>query len=104
MARCFVYFIQAGDQYGPIKIGTAVNVTKRLESLQTANAEELRVLAFFEANPAIEGVLHGHFRDEHIRGEWFGSAPELSEFVRRVRQREFPSWVLPYVETEDLVA
>lgn len=104
--RRFVYFIQqAEDVNGPIKIGTATNLTSRLKSLQCGNPEELRILAFVASNEALESLLHGYFRDGHIRGEWFHAyTPGLREFIRGVRRRELPTWALPYLATEEACA
>lgn len=74
----YVYFIQAGRK-GPVKIGVARNVEKRLESLQTGNHQELFVRTLIvcdEKNHAYETEkkFHRKFKYLHIRGEWFHAA------------------------------
>lgn len=91
--RAFLYFIQAGEE-GPIKIGIAANVTKRLDMLQTGNPEKLRIVGLLECHDSLEKVLHGRFRDGHIRGEWFDPwTPGLWELVTCVRRETYPSWL-----------
>lgn len=73
--NAFVYFIQSGFM-GPIKIGVAVNVKRRMESLQAGNPVELKLIAKIPcpsvANAyALENKLHKRFHKKHIRGEWF---------------------------------
>lgn len=75
MSLTFVYFIQSGEN-GPIKIGVARNIEKRIEDLQIGNPCELHLLctmpcdsknhAFFR-----ERQLHKIFSKQRIRGEWF---------------------------------
>jgi hypothetical protein len=71
----FVYFVQAGLK-GPIKIGMARSVSKRLETMQTGNAYKLHVLALIPCQTKmqaaeIEKRLHRLFFKQRIRGEWF---------------------------------
>lgn len=71
----YVYFIAAGDR-GPIKIGRARNVDKRLETLQTGNHLELILLATIYCHSSehaaeVEHKLHRIFKKQRIRGEWF---------------------------------
>jgi len=70
-----VYFIQAGDK-GPIKIGVARSVERRLEALQTGNHEELRIITKIMCEGlahayATERKFHKMFKKYRIRGEWF---------------------------------
>jgi len=76
-----VYFIQA-ETGGPIKIGTALDVSKRIAMLQTGNPEQLVVLHTFPGQRDLESALHATLREHRIRGEWFADCPE----VRRVMQ------------------
>ena len=64
-----VYMIQAG-QNGPVKIGYAEDVAKRLHNLQLGNHEKLKVLRLFKGGAAEETRLHERFADNHLRGEW----------------------------------
>ena len=71
----FVYFVQAGLK-GPIKIGMARSVSKRLETMQTGNAYKLYVLALIPCQTKLQAAeiekrLHRLFFKQRIRGEWF---------------------------------
>lgn len=79
----FIYFIQCGDRFGPIKIGTATDVHGRLVGLQTGCPTELRLLGDVDAEPNApsERDLHGRFNTQRIRGEWFAWSPELQAFI-----------------------
>lgn len=79
----FVYFIQAG-RTGPIKIGVAIDVGKRLAVLQTGNHLTLYLLAKIKCKGnksayGLESDLHKLFRSKRVRGEWFSSNIRLSQ-------------------------
>ncbi len=71
----YLYYIQAG-RTGPIKIGVAGNVQRRLESLRVGNPVILyirhlvkcksRANAYFQ-----ESEVHKRHKKQKIRGEWF---------------------------------
>ena len=70
-----VYFIQSGN-VGPVKIGVAKNVQKRLDALQTGNHMELKLITKIICEGmvhayAMEKKFHRKFKKYHIRGEWF---------------------------------
>lgn len=77
----FVYFIQSGGPAGFIKIGTALNVEKRIALLQCGSPETLRLLKKLPGGHALERQLHKHFVHLHHRGEWFLPGNELMEFI-----------------------
>lgn len=80
-ARKKIYFIQRGTG-GPIKIGIAAHVERRLISLQTACAEELKVLAVIDQTSEFtERKVHRRFRHLQRGGEWFACEPELLQFI-----------------------
>lgn len=74
-----VYFIQCAS--GEIKIGTARDVAQRLNRLQTAHPEALRVLAVLPGGLGLERELHERFADIRVGGEWFAPAPRLVGFI-----------------------
>lgn len=78
----WVYFIRAGK--GPIKIGRSVNVGSRIATMQTGNAEELRVVARMPGGAAIESMLHARFAAARMRGEWFQPTPDLLALVAEI--------------------
>ncbi len=73
-----VYFIQAGSQLGPIKIGRTFCPEDRMRILQSANHEKLfliRVINMSKEQEHLENKLeqwlHRRFRSLRIHGEWF---------------------------------
>lgn len=79
--REVVYFI--GGAEGPVKIGSTVDVVKRLATLQTAHPQPLSVLATSRGGIAVEREYHQRFAAFRLRGEWFERAPEVAtEMVR----------------------
>lgn len=82
-------FLPDCSQPEAVKIGVAKDIAKRLESLQTANHLECRLLASWIADSAmrayaIERKAHRHFKRWRIRGEWF--APKvvmMADFLNR---------------------
>jgi len=65
-----VYMIRQGAR-GPVKIGVAKGVAKRLATMQTGNHEQLTLLRSFEGAAAEERALHRQFADHRLAGEWF---------------------------------
>ncbi len=65
-----VYMIRQGER-GPVKIGTAKDVARRLGTMQSGNHERLILLRMFEGGVAEERLLHKAFADHRITGEWF---------------------------------
>ena len=64
-----VYFIKSGDE---IKIGRSKDVLRRLDELQTANSNVLRILYTIKNVPEnFEEHVHSICSAFHIRGEWF---------------------------------
>ncbi len=74
----FVYFVQAGPKKGPVKIGYAANVEKRLIDLQVGCPFTLTLLFKLPAKSEkhaqkMESWFHNRWHRRHIRGEWFKS-------------------------------
>jgi hypothetical protein len=68
--RAIVYFVQRGTD-GPVKIGSAEDVGKRVRTLQTGSPERLRLLATVPGGSSLEGLIHERLGAHRIRGEWF---------------------------------
>lgn len=81
--RGYVYFVQAGVG-GPVKIGMAASVDKRLADLQQAHYEQLVLLACFASEDCYydEQELQKRFSNLRIRGEWFRPGAELLNYVK----------------------
>lgn len=82
-----IYFIRRGDD-GPIKIGVAQDVQKRLSGLQCASAETLTLLATTsESEGFTERTLHKRFAACRESGEWFTATAELLALVAELQPR-----------------
>jgi hypothetical protein len=86
-----IYFVRAGDQ-GPVKIGHVedpATMEHRLSALQTGNPVELYIAAEMPGDPDEERMLHRHFAEGRMRGEWFrADTPGLRELISDAVQRE----------------
>jgi homoserine dehydrogenase len=71
-----IYFIQAGPA-GPVKIGWAVDVPSRMQTLQTAHYEVLQLLRTVDCDREFEYLLHRRFISNRCRGEWFNFDGEM---------------------------
>ena len=90
----YIYFVQAG-YIGPIKIGVAQDVDKRIKDLQVGNHMALLLIAkigpFSETHAyCIEKNLHKKFRKHHVRGEWFSRNINLKD-INELSINENPS-------------
>lgn len=75
-----VYFIQCGDG-GPVKIGKANDVEKRLTLLQIGSPYSLTLLGIMAGGRVDESELHRRFASSRMRGEWFAPTEELRAFI-----------------------
>lgn len=76
----FIYFIEAGDF---IKIGYTRSPASRAVKMMTDSPHELKLLHFEPGTFKREKVLHRHFADIRVRGEWFEKTPELLAHIER---------------------
>lgn len=74
-----IYFIQAIDGTGPIKIGYALDPKTRLAQIQTMSPVFLRILAQIKGNRKNEIELHRRLAEFRSHGEWFDPVPEVYE-------------------------
>lgn len=79
-----VYFIQAGKR-GPIKIGVATNVRKRLDALQTGSPYRLRLRATVPGDLYTEGAYHRMFSEHRMSGEWFKPVAPILQEIKSIR-------------------
>lgn len=93
-----IYFIQAADGTGPIKIGVSIRPEKRLEKVQTFSPVRLQIIKTFKGGNAQELAIHHRFAHLRLHGEWFSPASELLDFINN------PDEVLGFLETVDTVA
>ena len=84
-----IYFIQLVNG-GPIKIGYAKNITRRLNALQVAHAYPLKLLHSFQAHAFVELALHYKFKKLRLLGEWFEPSHELLYFIENIKNGNIP--------------
>ena len=77
----YVYFIANGSE---VKIGRAINVSRRLRELQVASVTKLRILAAVPAHPGLERDIHRAFARFRKIGEWYALKDDLARFVGQV--------------------
>lgn len=75
-----IYFI-ANHRAGMVKIGTAVDVGKRLASLQCGSPDPLELMGSFPGGLNEEARLHARFGPLRARGEWFRSSSDLDRAI-----------------------
>lgn len=80
-----IYFVQFGDG-GPIKIGTTTNLKRRMEALQNASPESLKVLATIEGGPNEEKILHNIMKADRLKGEWFNPSRLIMSVVKKAKE------------------
>ncbi len=85
----YVYFAQAGDERGPIKIGHSADVERRLESLRTGNHLSLMLVGAVAHERAadLERALHVAFADLRLEGEWFAFSRRILGAIDQLRTR-----------------
>lgn len=80
----FVYFALCGYR---LKIGTSKNPRGRIEAMQGANPEPIRLIGVCHGGLHLERYLHTKFENYRIGGEWFAFVGELREmFSRAVKE------------------
>lgn len=82
MRKLHIYFFQTAS--GPIKVGIAYDVGKRLKIAETFNHEEITKIGSFPGNSKIEKFIHTKFDKHRIRGEWFRNNNELVNLARGI--------------------
>lgn len=71
-----VYYIR-NETSGLIKIGTAVDLKRRIRYLQTATPDMLVFVRVLEGGEAEEDFLHAKYAKYHVAGEWFALPKKL---------------------------
>lgn len=84
----FVYFILNKDS-NAIKIGRAKDVVKRMKSLQTSSPGELQLIKTVQVEGGeeakdLEQLLHKHFSEIRLAGEWFKAEANLLEYINQL--------------------
>lgn len=83
-ADTFCYFI--GGEVGPVKIGHARDIERRLRELQPGNPMRLRVLASTLGGLTRERAYHFQFHHHRLHGEWFERCSEIEAEIQRLNR------------------
>lgn len=78
--RWFVYFIQA-EMGGLIKIGTSIDLLKRLTHMQASSPVPLRIIGCIDGDYKVERSIHAEFAVERRHYEWFEPSERLMAFM-----------------------
>ena len=94
-ARGYLYVVKPKYKDGPLKIGIAGDLQKRLDTLQTAHYEDLEVVmtVLIDAPKQLERQLHKRFREYRIRGEWFAANRYVYEALLALPGAHSPLWL-----------
>lgn len=75
----YVYLVEAAGRY---KIGSAVDVAKRVASIQAMCPVPVTVVAAAARDRTYERTLHREFAAQRLHGEWFALTPEQVDELR----------------------
>ncbi len=64
----YVYFLRC---MGRIKIGSALNVNRRIKQLQTGAPDKVELIGYAPGGSSTERYLHKVLAEHRIAGEWF---------------------------------
>ncbi|MEM7537344.1 MAG: GIY-YIG nuclease family protein [Chloroflexota bacterium] len=81
----FVYFIHENDT-NHYKIGKSSKPEKRVGQLQTGNPRGLQIpyiLPTYDMS-LLESELHEHFKERHLKGEWFALRNDDINFIKSI--------------------
>lgn len=71
-------YLARSDASGLVKIGSSLYPKERIRTLRCADPTIVLIDSFPTIDmPFLEGMVHRHLRQHHVRGEWF----DLSEDV-----------------------
>ena len=76
----FVYFLRIAEN-GPIKIGTAIDPSRRIKGLQAAHHRKLVLLGTMRGGSRTEREIHRAFKTSRLSGEWFRTSKRLLAFI-----------------------
>lgn len=81
----YVYLIERDGHH---KIGISKNPKSRISSMQTASSTPINLICTIATNDmeSFEAMLHNHFADKRLSGEWFVLTPDDVEYIRGFAQ------------------
>lgn len=78
MSETRVYFVRGGNL---VKIGVAEKPIDRLAALQVGSPVPLILVGELPGDERYERLLHSHFGEYAVHGEWFRCAGRLADFI-----------------------
>lgn len=75
----FLYVVR--EHTGLVKIGVAQDPVVRVKNLQVAHPYPLRLIGTVPTTVALERFIHRQFKNDCVRGEWFGLSRRLHHFL-----------------------
>jgi hypothetical protein len=78
----FVYFARRGDK---LKIGTSVNVPKRISGLEFAAGGAFDDVVVTKGGRSREQLYHRRYAQHRLKGEWFNASPDILREMDRLR-------------------
>ncbi|WCK55554.1 phage antirepressor N-terminal domain-containing protein [Aneurinibacillus sp. Ricciae_BoGa-3] len=85
----YLYFAQAytgESEKGPIKIGIALDVVKRLKEIRCFCPFQVELLASMTGSVEAKKEVHHRFSNYLIHGEWFEPKQELLYYIESLKQ------------------
>lgn len=69
----YIYFIKNGSSGNKVKIGSAIDIDRRVNSYQTAFHEKIFIVGYIKSDDYIflEKEIHSIYSDSRVKGEWF---------------------------------
>lgn len=78
-----IYFIVMSET-DFVKIGYSESPSGRMRHLQTAHPHDLKILARVSGTMKMERALHRHFKNRHVRGEWFRLSGDVQSLIDKL--------------------
>jgi len=69
----YIYFLKPQNEEGPIKIGRARNIKRRISHLQTSLPYDLKLIGYIETSNYIklENEIHRIYQTKNLKREWY---------------------------------
>jgi len=78
-----IYFMSCDEvPQCPIKIGWSNNPEERREHLSKGSPYPLKIIGMVHSPFEGEGLLHIHFAEERLHGEWFRRSSRLESWIK----------------------
>ena len=84
-----VYFI-GSDESNYVKIGTTIDIEKRIAGIQTSIPFDLKILLIISGGKNEERKTHSAFEQYRKRGEWFNNTGKLKMYLDYMSDNKNP--------------